>query len=86
MSALIRLGDPSDHGGRMVSASGKATINGVVGCVSGDMHVCPIKNHGTTSVTGTSKLTSNGIRHIRVGDVAGCGAVLVSGSGNTTSA
>lgn len=86
MPAMIRLGDPSDHGGRMVSASGKARIGGIQGCVSGDMHVCPLKGHGTTAVTSSSKCTSNGRSVVRVGDVAGCGAVLVSGSANTNSA
>ena len=86
MYQLIRLGDTSSHGGSMVTAGGKATINGIIGCVDGDLHSCPIKDHGVTPVVGTAKLTSNGKRHVRVGDVAGCGAVLTSGSGNTTSA
>ena len=82
---MIRLNDPSDHGGYMVTASGKARIGGLQGCVSGDMHVCPIKDHGTTPVTSSSKCTSNGRSVVRVGDVAGCGAQLVRGSNSTSS-
>lgn len=69
----------------MVSASGKASIDGISGCVNGDAHSCPVKGHGTTSVSSGSKVTSNGKSVLKVGDVAGCGAVLSSGSSNVTS-
>ncbi len=82
MPRVVRIGDPSDHGGEMVSASGHFTVNGKQVCVSGDMHQCPIHGHGTTPVTSTSKTKSNGKSVVRVGDVAGCGAVLIQGSGN----
>jgi len=78
---IIRLGDPSDHGGRMVSATGNppATIDGISVCVDGDMHACPIQYHGTTPVTSISTLTTiNGRRVLIQGSVAGCGAHVQS--------
>lgn len=79
MSKIVRLGDPSDHGGTMVSATGKFKVNGKIVCVSGDMHSCPIKDHGTTPVSSSKTLTSGGKSVIKVGSVAGCGAVISDG-------
>ena len=75
---LIRLGDPSSHGGYMITAGGKFKNDGLAGCVSGDLHQCPIHDHGTTPVQGTSLVTrTNGKVILRSGDIAGCGAVLL---------
>lgn len=79
-SPIVRLGDSSDHGGSMISATGKYILNGKIVCVSGDLHSCPIKGHGVSSVNGTANHTSNGKHVIKVGDSAGCGATIVSGS------
>jgi uncharacterized Zn-binding protein involved in type VI secretion len=81
----IRLGDESNHGGTMVSASAHFIVNGKLVCVDQDMHQCPIKDHGTTPVSATGSFTSSGRHVVLSGDVAGCGAVLVGGSTNTTS-
>jgi len=72
---IIRLGDPSDHGGVMAAASGFPTIDGIPMCVDGDPHVCPQYGHGTTPVTSVSILTTiDGRRVLIQGSVAGCGA------------
>lgn len=84
MPKIVRLGDQSDHGGKMVSATANFTVNGKRVCVSGDQHECPIRGHGTTAVTSTSKTVSGGKPIIRVGDKAGCGAVLTQGSDDTS--
>jgi uncharacterized Zn-binding protein involved in type VI secretion len=86
MPALVRLNDPSNHGGKMITATGNFTVNNKGGCVQGDMHQCPINGHGTTPVTATtSKATSNGKGLLRVGDKAGCGATITTGSPDTDS-
>ncbi|EKD22557.1 MAG: PaaR repeat-containing protein, partial [uncultured bacterium] len=82
MSKVVRLGDPSDHGGQMVSASGKLRVNGINECIDGDIHSCPMLGHGDTAVTGTAKLTDRGKNVVHVGDTAGCGAVITQGSIN----
>ena len=84
MPQIVRLEDTSDHGGKMVSASATFTVNGKIACVNGDSHDCPRTGHGTTGVTSSSTVTSNGRSIIRTGDRAGCGAILTTGSPNTT--
>ena len=82
MSKVVRLNDTSDHGGKMVQASGKFKANGIMVCVHGDVHECPIEGHGRTSVSSSNSLKSNGKPVIRTGDRAGCGATINSGSPN----
>lgn len=85
MAKLVKLGDVSDHGGKMVQASGGFTVDGVAGCVQGDMHQCPIKGHGTTPVSSTTRHTGLGKGLLRSGDKAGCGASIIgSGSADAT--
>ncbi|RML78599.1 PAAR protein [Pseudomonas savastanoi pv. savastanoi] len=46
----------------------------------GDMHLCPLPGHGCTPiVTASSDTLINGISAARVGDMCGCGAVIVTG-------
>ena len=48
-----------------------------------DMHVCPIPGHGVTPIVTGSLDTSTDCRpNARLGDIAGCGAVIVTGSLN----
>lgn len=84
MPKLVRLGDASDHGGTMITASATFTNQDKKGCVTGDIHHCPKRGHGDTPVTSNSKAKSNGRSVLRVGDIAGCGAVLIEGSANTS--
>lgn len=80
MAKIVRLGDASGHGGVMISAGSTVLVNGIPMCVDQDMHSCPIKGHGVTPVTGTASFRSSGRRGIKTGDMAGCGAVIVTGS------
>jgi uncharacterized Zn-binding protein involved in type VI secretion len=82
MPAVARLGDPSNHGGTIITATGKYTANGLATAVNGDLHSCPIPGHGITPLTSTSNVTSGGQPVIRVGDLAGCGAAINGGSPN----
>jgi uncharacterized Zn-binding protein involved in type VI secretion len=83
MPHIAKLGDGSDHGGRIISASGNFTIDGVDGVVHGDMHQCPIKGHGTTPISSSSTATGTGRGIVRTGDRAGCGAGII-GTGSAT--
>lgn len=71
---IVVLGDGSDHGGTVVSASAKFSIKGIQACVHGDQHDCPIPGHGTTAISSDSATTSGGKPVLRFGDKAGCGA------------
>lgn len=83
--SVVHLGDRSDHGGTMITSSGEFTVDEIEGCVSGDLHRCPIQGHGTTPVISNSENTGfDGRAILRNGDVAECGAVLI-GTGSTTS-
>lgn len=84
MAKIVRLGDASDHGGSMTRASSLFTVNDLTVCIDGDIHSCPIRGHGDTPVTGTAQINSNGKKVIKTGDVAGCGAVIVGGSSNSS--
>lgn len=79
-----RLGDVSSHGGVIVTAAQRTTLNGRPVARMCDLHACPIPFHGVTRiVSGASKTLVEGRPAARVGDVTGCGAVIVSGSDNT---
>jgi uncharacterized Zn-binding protein involved in type VI secretion len=84
MPKIVRLNDASNHGGKMIQATGNFTVDGVQACVNGDQHSCPIPGHGVTSVTSSSANTGSGKPIIRVGDKAGCGAALSAGGSATT--
>lgn len=73
-----RLGDPSDHGGTIISASSTTFVDGIATARTGDLHSCPI--HGVTPLIGTAKTLVDGKIRVRVGDRAECGAVIISGS------
>src|SRR6185437_6493965 len=81
LGGLLRLGDPSSHGGVMITASGPDNTmdHGVDCCVEGDLHACPIEGHGVTPVSPTFfTVITNGIIQLHGGDIAGCGAILFS--------
>lgn len=83
MPEIVKLNDPSDHGGKMIQASGGFTVDDIDGCVSGDIHQCPIRGHGNTPVSSSSPHTANGKAILRTGDKAACGATI-TGSGSAT--
>lgn len=83
MSAVARLGDTSDHGGTIISASTNTKANSLGVARAGDLHDCPRRGHGVTPLTPiTTKTFVNGRLVITVGAVAGCGAVIITGSPN----
>lgn len=84
MAKIVRLGDMSDHGGEMITAGSTVKVNGITMCVDQDMHSCPIRGHGITPVTGTASYKSVGKRGVKTGDKAGCGAVIIAGSGDSS--
>ena len=80
MNQICRLNDTSDHGGYLVSATSGMYSSDLEVAVEGDLHWCPIKNHGTTPVTSIQSVTyCNGVPVLTVGCVAGCGAILIAG-------
>ncbi len=57
---VVRLGDGSDHGGTVISASGVSFAEGKGIARLGDMHSCPIPGHGITPISSASDDTYSG--------------------------
>jgi len=73
------LGDPSNHGGALISTNSDNTLgaNSISVCVNGCLHSCPIDGHGITPVTAiTIKSYHNSKLIITQGAIAGCGAII----------
>ncbi len=82
-SPLARIGDPSDHGGYIMSVSTTRTYcDGKLIARVGDMHSCPIPGHGVTPIVSApgSILSVEGAVAAVVGSKAGCGATISAGS------
>nr|WP_256503701.1 MULTISPECIES: PAAR domain-containing protein [unclassified Cupriavidus] len=82
------LGDKTDHGGVVITASGNTSTNGKgIACV-GDRVTCPRSGHGGTTVivTGDPNVIIDGRAAARHGDKTACGATLLSSQGVTGSA
>lgn len=76
---VIRLGDPTTHGGVVVSASGTVTINGKRVARKGDHVTCPIPGHGVvTIIEGDPLLTDDGKPIALEGHKCSCGCSLIS--------
>lgn len=79
-----RLGDRSNHGGKIVSGAERTFVNGKPVARMGDKHDCPIPGHGTTNiVSGSPDTQTEGRPNARMGDAVGCGARIITGSPDT---
>lgn len=84
MPNVIRLGDPTSHGGKVISAAANDyLVDGIpVVCVD-DLCSCPIPGHGVTKVMeGDADYIVEGKPVARAGHKAGCGAELISTVGD----
>ncbi|MDB5773459.1 MAG: hypothetical protein JWM42_3833 [Burkholderia sp.] len=79
MRGVIRMGDPTSHGGMVVTATGRATVNGIQVARQGDACTCPIKGHsGCMIAEGEPTVTIDGIPIAFEGHKTSCGATLIS--------
>ena len=77
---VIRLGDPTDHGGQ-VTASGARdnTVDGKPVALKGDACSCPHHGHSPCTIAeGDPEHTFNGIPVAYEGHKTTCGATLMS--------
>ncbi|AST34673.2 PAAR repeat-containing protein [Ralstonia solanacearum] len=84
---FILLGDKTDHGGVVITASGNTIAGGKgIACV-GDKVTCPKSGHGGTTVivTGDPTVVIDGRQAARHGDKTACGATLLASQGTTGS-
>jgi uncharacterized Zn-binding protein involved in type VI secretion len=73
-----RLGDTTDHGGRIVEAEPNLTVQGIPVALDGHMVECP-RCSGRYAIIATGRRTYRGIRVAYLGDKTGCGAKLMRG-------
>lgn len=79
MKRVIRLGDPTSHGGTVVSASSSVIINGKPVARVGDSVTCPIPGHGVVTIVERDSAWLDDGRPIALeGHKTSCGASLIS--------
>lgn len=80
MRKVIRLGDGTSHGGKVISTSApQFTVNGKPVACLGDKCSCPLPGHGVgTIIEGDDKHTVGGIPVAYEGHRTSCGAILLA--------
>jgi uncharacterized Zn-binding protein involved in type VI secretion len=84
MPGIIRQGDPTSHGGKVISAEASDyLVDGLAVVRVGDLCSCPIPGHGVTKVVeGDTDYIVEGKPVARAGHKTGCGADLISTRGD----
>jgi uncharacterized Zn-binding protein involved in type VI secretion len=84
MKNVIRLGDPTSHGGKVVKVSATHfTVSGIAVACVGDKCICPIKGHDNCTVAeGNPHHLIDGIAVAYDGHKTTCGATLIATAGN----
>jgi uncharacterized Zn-binding protein involved in type VI secretion len=79
MKGVIRLGDITSHGGKVVSAAPKSKVLDVSVARLGDRCTCPLPGHSVCVITeGDPKVLVDGVPVAFNGHKTSCGAVLIS--------
>ncbi|NUF50610.1 PAAR domain-containing protein [Gilliamella sp. ESL0250] len=79
LRGVIRLGDLTDHGGKVITASSTMTVLGKPVARVGDLVSCPIKGHGINPIIeGESTFSDQGKQVALDGYKSGCGCSLIS--------
>jgi uncharacterized Zn-binding protein involved in type VI secretion len=79
MRNVIRLGDPTSHGGKVESVSaGHITVDGIAVARVGDVCSCPITGHGNCTIAeGDPHHVIDAIADAYDGHKTTCGATLI---------
>lgn len=79
MRGVIRLHDPTSHGGKVVSAAQKSSVMGVAVARKGDRCTCPVPGHGNCVIAeGDPKVLIDGVPVAFDGHKTSCGATLIT--------
>lgn len=80
MANVIRVGDPTSHGGKVVKTSApQVRVSGKPVVLIGDQCMCPMTGHQNgVVVSGNNRHTVNGKSVAYEGDKTSCGATLIS--------
>jgi uncharacterized Zn-binding protein involved in type VI secretion len=83
---VIRINDRTDHGGQVIGASSGTIVMGMAAALEGDMTICP-RCKGTFAIkTDRAGAKHEGKHYAYHGDVAECGARLISSLSPVTDA
>lgn len=79
MRNVIRLNDPTSHGGKVLTAAPHSTVLGVAVARKGDKCSCPMPGHGVCKIAeGDPKVLIDGVPVAFDGHRTSCGATLIS--------
>lgn len=80
MANVIRLGDPTSHGGKVVSAAADwFTVDGIPVARVNDKCACPIPGHANCMIVeGDPNHVVDGLAVAYAGHRTSCGATLIS--------
>lgn len=80
MANVIRLGDPTSHGGKVIECCSRNVKAGSIPiAVVGDKVICPIPGHDNCTIaTGHPRHRIHGKAVAYEGDKTSCGATLLS--------
>lgn len=79
MKGVIRLGDATSHGGKVIAASGFSLVHGIPVARQGDACICPLKGHVSCVIAEGEPLVLDGGKPVAFqGHKTSCGATLIS--------
>ena len=79
MRKIIRLNDPTTHGGKVIAAAPNTTVMGVAVARKGDRCFCPLQGHQNCVIAeGDPEVTIDGVPVAFEGHATSCGAKLIS--------
>lgn len=79
--AIARVGDMTNHGGRIIEGSATVMCDGIPVARVGDKVVCGNPKHGVCTITtGSSTTLDEGKQIATVGSKTSCGAEIILGS------
>ncbi|MEJ2793919.1 PAAR domain-containing protein [Iodobacter sp. LRB] len=79
MKKVIRIGDPTSHGGVVISGASKTVLFGKVVALLGDKVSCPVPGHGICPIVeGDPSWLIDGKPVALEGHKTSCGSALIS--------
>ncbi|WP_392561460.1 PAAR domain-containing protein [Orbus sturtevantii] len=76
---VVRLGDPTTHGGKVISASSSTIVDGKAVALVGDLVSCPHDGHGVNKIIeGSSTCYSDGKPVVLDYSLCECGCKVMS--------
>ena len=79
MRGVIRLNDPTSHGGKVISAASSSKVMGLAVARKGDKCLCPMRGHEVCVIAeGDPKVLIDGVPVAFEGHKTTCGATLMS--------